>query len=83
MKSILFVALIFCCALSSNAQRTINIYTDAEIIKLTNYIKKLEYRDSINTITIKKQEQELKDWKAKEEKNDKIIINKETTREGK
>jgi hypothetical protein len=82
MKMFLFLGLLLCCSLSSNAQRKVNGYTDAEIIKLTNYIKKLEYRDSVNTITIKKYELELKDLKAKEEKEDGIITDKEKTTEG-
>ncbi len=79
---IIFGFFIFCSYSGEAQNRRINLYTDADIIKLSNYIKNLEQKDSINTITIRQYEQELKELRAKEENATQNTSGKETTTEG-
>jgi acetyl-CoA carboxylase beta subunit len=76
MKTILPMAILLCFAFSSKAQnRRINLFTDADLIKLSNYIKDLEYKDSVNTRTIKIYEEEFKAILAKKEEDEAILNN--------
>lgn len=57
---LLSIGVLFCLSFESLAQkRKIHLYTDADIIKLSNYIRDLEYKDSLNNKIIEQYRQEL------------------------